>query len=409
MRSLRPARALDALNFLLADVRAGLGPYLNVFLVTELHWSQSSVGLVLTTGGLLGLLAQTPVGAWIDATRAKRALLVAALAILSLGAVTVFAAPFFWPVLLATVAMALVGDVFAPLVAALTLGLCARGELSRRFARNAAFDHAGNVATACCAALLGWAFTQRAVFLLVPALAALAAATTLAIAPGAIDHARARGAEATDPDHAPSGFRVLLQCRTLLVFGCAGALFHLANAPLLPLVGQKLAFAAPRYATAMMSACIVGAQLVMLPIALVVGRHVERFGARPFLLAGFAVLPVRSLLYMLSDAPAWLLAVQLLDGVGAGILSALTPLVVADLTRGTGRTNVAQGAVATVHGVGATVSALGAGLLVDRFGYDAAFVTAASVALVAALLLLLGFTESHRSKLALTSASPAAG
>ena len=68
----KPARALDAINFLLSDVRGALGPYLNVFLVTQQHWSQSQVGLVTTVSGLLGLAVQTPIGAAIGATPAKR-------------------------------------------------------------------------------------------------------------------------------------------------------------------------------------------------------------------------------------------------------------------------------------------------------------------------------------------------
>src|SRR5271165_326198 len=91
--------ALDALNFLLADVRGALGPYLIVFLVTEQHWGQASVGLVTTIGGLLGLAGQIPIGMAIDATRAKRALVVAAIAILAVGATVIFMLPSFWPVL----------------------------------------------------------------------------------------------------------------------------------------------------------------------------------------------------------------------------------------------------------------------------------------------------------------------
>ncbi|WP_048862958.1 MFS transporter, partial [Acidisphaera rubrifaciens] len=163
----RPA-ALDALNFLLADVRGALGPYLNVFLTTQQHWSQSSVGVVTTLGGLLGLVGQTPAGALIDATRAKRGLIVAALVVLAAGAVVIFAWPSFWPVLAANALMGLVGDIFGPAVAALTLGLYRRAALARRMGRNAAFDHAGNVAIAAAAGAVGWAVSQRAVFLLVP-------------------------------------------------------------------------------------------------------------------------------------------------------------------------------------------------------------------------------------------------
>ena len=165
--------SLDALNVLLADVRGALGPYLNVFLVSQQHWTQSSVGLVTTIGGLLGLAVQTPIGAAIDATRAKRALLVAALATLGFGAVLIYAFPTFWAVFTANALIALAGDMFGPAVTALTLGLYARTVLAHRLGRNAAFDHAGNVAIAVLAGGIGWAFSQRAVFLLVPVFAAL--------------------------------------------------------------------------------------------------------------------------------------------------------------------------------------------------------------------------------------------
>ncbi len=149
--------------------------------------------------------------------------------------------------------------------------------------------------------------------------------------------------------------------------------FHFANAPLLPLVGQKLAQSHPGWATALMSGCIVAAQLIMLPVALAVGRTAGRLDRKPILLLGFAVLPVRAVLYTLSDSAPWLIAVQLVDGVGAGIFGAITPLVIADLMRGSGRFNLAQGAVATAQGVGASLSGLAAGIVVDRFGYAAAF------------------------------------
>ncbi len=394
--------SLDALNVLLADVRGALGPYLNVFLVTQQHWTQSSVGLVTTIGGLLGLVLQTPTGATIDATRAKRALLIVALAILGTGSVLIYAIPTFWPVLIANALIALAGDVFGPAVAALTLGLYARTALAHRLGRNAAFDHAGNVAIAVLAGGVGWAFSQRAVFLMVPVFAALAALATLSIPGAAIDHARARGADGLDgtvnaPGDAPgdaSPWRILRERRPLLIFGCCALLFHLANAPLLPLVGQKLAALHPGAATAMMSSCIIAAQLIMLPIALAVGGNADRIGRKPILLVGYAVLPVRAVLYTLSDQSWWLIAVQLLDGVGAGIFGAITPLIVADLMRGTGRFNIAQGAVATLQGIGAASGGLFAGVIVDHAGTSTAFVAAAFVATVAFTVLIVAMPET---------------
>jgi MFS family permease len=391
-------RALDAINFLLADVRGALGPYLNVFLVTRQHWSQSEVGLVTTVGGLLGIALQTPIGATIDETRAKRGVVLVALAVLAAAAATIFAAPRFWPVAIANSVMAVAGDVFGPAIAALTLGLFARSLLARRMGRNAAFDHAGNVAIAVVAGAVGYAFSQRAVFLLVPAFAGLAALAVMAIPADAIDNDRARDlngdvAEGVRPT-AAAGYGVLFKSRPLAIFGLCAMLFHFANAALLPLVGQKLAAAHPAEATAMMSACIVAAQAVMLPIALLVGRTADSWGRKPLFLAGFAILPVRAVLYTLSDDSAWLIGVQLLDGVGAGIFGALTPLVIADIMRGTGRYNLAQGAVATLQGIGASCSGLAAGEIVDHAGYSATFLALGAAASVAAVVFWLAMPET---------------
>ena len=188
--------SLDAVNFLSADVRGAVGPFLNVFLVTQQHWSQSEVGIVTTISGLLGIAVQTPIGAAIDETRAKRGVIVLALAVLAVTAVVIFAFPTFWPVAIANSLMAVAGDVFGPAVAALTLGLFARPLLARRMGRNSAFDHAGNVTIALVAGAVGYAFSQRAVFLLVPVFAILTVIAVLSIPAKAIDYNRARDLEA---------------------------------------------------------------------------------------------------------------------------------------------------------------------------------------------------------------------
>ncbi len=376
--------ALDALNFLSADVRNLFGPFINVFLVTSQHWTQTDVGLVSTLSGLLGIALQTPIGAAIDLTRAKRAVIVATMAAMTLAAIIIFAAPTFWPIALATSILSLAGDAFAPAVAALTLGLVTKHALAGRLGRNSAFDHGGNIAIALVAGGVGTLFSQRVVFLLVPVFAALTSAAVLMIPPKAIDHDRARdlgkdGAEG----RGPTGYGVLFRTRPLMIFAVSALFFHFANAPLLPLVGQKLALQYPKEATAMLSFCMVAAQGVMLPIALLVGWRADRWGRRPIFLIAFAVLPIRAALYTLSDNAFWLLGVQLLDGVGAGIYQALTPLLIADIMRGTGRYNLAQGAVATTQGVGASISALAAGEVMDHFGYSASFLFLAAAAALA--------------------------
>jgi MFS family permease len=374
-------RQLDAINFFLADVRGGFGPYLGIYLLTTQQWSPAAIGLIATIAGLTALVFNAPAGALIDAIRWKRGIIVLGVTALAAGSVLVALWPSFWVVVTANTLMAVVGDVFGPAVAAITLGLVPTALFTWRMGRNCAFDHAGNVAIAVTAGVTGWWFGQQAVFFLVPLFALAVAASVLGIPARAIDHTRARGgAEDEHGSAAPI---------------CA-ALFHFANAPMLPLVGQKLALANSGRETVFMSACVIAAQLVMLPMALLVGARADVWGRKPFLIGAFIVLPLRGFLYTLSDHSAWLVAVQLLDGIGNGLFATLTGIVVADLMRGTGRYNLARGLVATVQGVGASLSNVIAGNIVVLAGYNTAFLALACIAALGLAVLAAFMPETGR-------------
>jgi MFS family permease len=219
----------------------------------------------------------------------------------------------------------------------------------------------------------------------------------LAIPERAIDHDLARGLDDADAQsEQPSGLAVLLTCRPLLVFAICVLLFHLSNAAMLPLVGQKLALQDKNMGTSLMSACIVAAQLVMVPFAMLVGAKADRWGHKHFFLAALLILPVRGALYTLSDNPFWLVGVQLLDGVGAGIFGAIFPVIVADLMRNTGRFHVAQGAVITAQSIGAALSTTLAGFVVVGAGYSAAFVTLGAIAAIGAVICVVALPETRQ-------------
>src|SRR3954451_3682654 len=249
--------SLDWLNFLLADVRGGLGPYVSVFLLTEAHWNQATIGAVLTVSGIIGITLHTPVGALIDTTHGKRALLIAGVVALSICALSIPWAPTVPVVLAADITMAVLGAVFAPTVAAITLGLVGQDRLAARLGRNAAFDRLGNLAIAAIAGAGGTAFSQVAVFYLVPFFAALSAIAILSIPAQAIDHERARGLDHQDIDEAhPAGWRILLSRRPLLILAATAAMFHFANAHMLALASQTLALSPPGREAVLTSAAI---------------------------------------------------------------------------------------------------------------------------------------------------------
>lgn len=388
--------ALDALNFLAADVRNLFEPFINVFLVTGQHWTQTEVGLIATGSGLLGIALQTPIGAAIDVTRAKRGVIVATMTAMSVAAIIIVAWPTFWPMALATCVLAVAGDAFVPAVSALTLGLVGREQLARRFGRNSAFDHGGNIAIALVAGGAGYLFSQRAVFLLVPFFAALTSAAVLAIPAGAIDHDRARDLpEDGAADGKAAGYGVLLRSRPLMIFAACAFFFHFANAPLLPLVGQKLALQFPDAATAMLSFCMVAAQA-----GDAADRADRRLARRP--LGQKADLSRR--LPGAADPRGALHAVRqrfLASRRATAGRRRRGHLSGADSPRHR-RRHARHGAVQsraggdrTTQGVGASISALATGEVTDHFGYSASFLFLAGGASIASALFVLFMPETR--------------
>ena len=180
----------------------------------------------------------------------------------------------------------------------------------------------------------------------------------------------------------------------LLVLTACVMFFHIANAAMLPLVGSAMTMRSSQWATALVAACIVAPQLVIAAISPTMGRLAETWGRRPVLLIGFGVLPLRGALLAWTHDPYMIVAVQLLDGISGAVLGILVPLALADIARGTGRFNLAQGIVGSATGVGAALSTIAAGYLADRFGMPIAFSGLAAAAVAGFLLLLALMPET---------------
>jgi MFS family permease len=387
---------LDVLNILLADVRYGLGAYLGVYLLSEHHWDQESIGLALSLGGFAGLLSATPMGGLVDAARDKRWLIAIAALIVTASCLAIPLAPRFGPVVAAGVIGSIAGTLFAPAVSAVSLGIVGHARFTHRAGRNEAMFHLGNAACNVIVLGAGFAWGGGAVFWVLAATALASIAAVLAIPRRAIDPDLARGlqADALVGSNLPTPLGSLLARPPLMIFAGCGALFHLANGAMLGLLGQKLAGLVPGQGIALTALSAIAAQAVMVPTAMLAGAQADRWGRKPFLAAAFLALGIRGALYTASDEPAWLIGVQLLDGVGAGLTGALFPVIVADLTRGSGHFAVAQAGVGTLQGIGGTLSSTLAGAIVVRAGYSAAFLTLASVAGLGALLFLLFMPET---------------
>jgi MFS family permease len=377
----RARTALEALNFFMADMQAGIGPFLGVFL-QQRGWATGAIGLAMTLGGVAGMAVTAPAGAPVDATSRKRTCVIVSGVFTVIASALIFVSQTFWVVAGSQIATAVAGAAIGPAVAGITLGIVLQRGFNRQNGRNQAFNHAGNMIGAGLSGVLGWKFGFVAVFWLAALFGVASIASVLMIPRGAIDDRAARGLErAGNQDREAKGWKVLFQCRPLLVLAACLGLFHLGNGAMLPLYGMAVVSAHKGDPAGFVATTIVVAQGVMIVASIVAMKMAEKQGYRWVILITFIALPIRGLVAA-SFIQGWgVFPVQALDGVGAGLQSVAVPGLVARILSGTGRVNVGQGAVMTVQGVGAALSPAIGGVIAQAIGYSAAFVILGGFAL----------------------------
>jgi MFS family permease len=374
-------RPLQSLNFFMADMQAGIGPFLGVFLLAH-GWQSGLIGSVMTIGGVAGMLMTAPAGALIDATARKRSYVIVPGICTVLASMIILLSQSFWLVAASQVATAIAGAAIGPAVNGITLGIVRQAGFNLQNGRNQAFNHAGNMVGAGLSGLLGWKFGLPAVFWLAALFGILSIISVLMIPREAIDDRVARGLK-DDGDNAgqASGLRVLAECKPLLILAAALACFHLGNGAMLPLYGMAVVAAKQGDPAGFVAMTIVVAQGVMIAASLIAMRMIEKEGAWIVLLISFLALPVRGLIAAHLINRWGVYPVQMLDGVGAGLQSVAVPALVARVLNGTGRINVGQGAVMTVQGLGASLSPAIGGWIAQGIGYSATFTILGAFAL----------------------------
>lgn len=398
--SSRSLRGLDALNFLMADVRDGLGPFLSVYLKGTQHWSSGNIGLVMAASGIAAAICQIPAGLIVDTVRVKRLLIAISGLLVAAGCILIAFFPKLPTVLAAQITLGAASAIIPPCLAALSLGVVGHRLMPARISRNEGFNHAGNFTAAILAGGLGQYVGVKWLFYLVCAFAIASALVVLLINPKEIDHELARGADSTSDEptrHNPLSFSALWKKRDLKVFIVSVMLFHFGNAAMLPLAGQVIAKVHPGMDVIALSACVIAAQLVMVAVAAGVGHALRRgIGRKSIFLVALAVLPVRGVLFSMTSSPYAVVLIQLLDGIAAGIFGVIGVVIASDVMRGTGRFNLAQGLMALAVGIGAALSNVTGGYVVEKFGFASGFLTLAAISVFALVFFAVFMPETRR-------------
>jgi MFS family permease len=392
MAKKRPAQGKDkpaqiwpllAVNFFMADMQSGIGPFLGVFLL-ERGWASGMIGTAMAIGNVAGMLIATPAGGLIDASRRKRAwVIVPGIAVVAASSI-ILVWQSFWAVTASQIATSIAGAAIVPAVTGITLGMVGQRGFNRQNGRNQAFNHAGNMVGAAASGVLGWWLGYFAVFALAALFGAITVACVLLIPPGAIDDRAARGSKEDDSESQPSGLTVLLKHKALLVLALALAVFHLGNAAIVPLYGMSAVSGSNANGPGFVATIIVIAQGVMVIASVVAMQVVEKRNYWLVLLGSFLVLPLRGVFAYFLASWWGVVPVEVLDGIGIGLQSVAVPGMVTRSLYGTGRVNLAQGAVITIQGAGAAFSPALGGWIAQWIGFSPTFFVLGGLGLVAA-------------------------
>ena len=392
----RSLAALNAANFFQAEMVGVVLPVLSAYL-REAHWRYDQIGLVTAIAGLGTLLLQSPAGWMTDHFSCRRLLFLAMCLVTGacFGLIPVLPKTFAWTGLLLFLSGA-AQSFFGPLLAALALALAGHQMLNRTMGSNQAWNHTGNIVAAAAAIGVVQLFGLTAIFYSVAACSLLAAASVLWIREDDLDERVARGL--TKDEAKEVSWLELFRDRRILYLFISIFLFHLANAPILPTVAlyvKKLGGS-----NDLMTATVLTAQSVMVPVALLSGRLCDRWGRKATMAVAFWVLPARIFSYSLVANPFGIVGLQCLDGIGAGIYGVAVVAFSADLTRGKGHFNTLMGLFATALAIGGVAGPLLSGSLVQHLGFRATFYIFAGLALVGAGVFTGKVPETRREQLA---------
>jgi len=384
-------KALNWLNFFAADISTGVGPFLAVYLTANQHWKAGQIGIVLSAMSFSAVITQSIAGYIVGRTDKKRIPIIIATIVLGVLSFSIPFFPSFPYILCVQIIMGVASAFYMPTLIALAASIASKAGFDNMISKNQSWNHAGNVVSAIFIGLTGKYTNNEGIFYCLLALAVFCTISALSIPQREIN----KPTEAPHEDVIDKNISLkeVLKCKPLLIFLLTAFSFHLANGAMLPLVGRDVSLGRSSNSSIYLSSCVIVAQLVMVPVCYICGKQVHK-GRKWLLMISYIVLPIRAVLYTASSNPYYLISVQVLDGVAAGIFGVVSILMVSDIMGRSGNAIFAQGLLVTVADLGGSLSNVMSGFIVDAAGFPTAFFILAGIAFCAMLLLKFAVKET---------------
>jgi len=381
--------ALPLVNFFMADVGGGLGPFLSTWLAQSAGWNPAQIGWVVAVGSVTGALLSAPAGQLVDRLGLPRLMLGLACALILAGTLIMLPTKIFWVIVGAQIIVSAGGALGSPSISGLTLSVVGKPAFPKQQGTNEAANHAGNLTAAGAIAVLSWMMGPMAAVIVLAIMAGATLATLFFMDGSAIDVDRMRGRKKRQKGEKRGATRALVKNRRVWTVLAVIALFQLGNSAMLPLLSQRLVAQGAQNPTSWTSWCVIAASATMIPVAWTVGRIADRVGRRTLLIFACSVVIARCLVALFATGNYWLIPIEILDGLCAGTFSVSIPLAMADLTYGSGRTQTAMGVMTMFQAGGAALASVTWGYAAALVGFHATF---GAMALFPALAVFLLFT-----------------
>ena len=339
---------LNGLNFFVADMLTGFGPFVTVYLTAN-GWHPTDIGFALSVGTIAAVAGQVPAGMLVDAVPLRRLVTAAGIAAVVVSALMLGSFPQYWPVVGAEFLLGVAACLLTPAIAAMTLTLSRSEKFAERLGGNVRFKAFGSMLAALLMGYIGTYVGPGAVFYVSAVFGGFALGCLLMISGVDIRNAPHRTQHPTAlPKHARKEplrrRRELWRDPLLLTFAGCVFMFQLSNAAVLPFAVS----ATPGSA---------GDTDILVSIALVVSPgggsgHLPRLGTaaqsrgrKYILLGGFVALTLRCLLLSIHNGQVAIVLFRVLDGIITSAIGVMVPLIVSDITHRGGRFNLAMGLV----------------------------------------------------------------
>ncbi len=395
-------RALDMLCLFLAPLAGGASNYMALFFSSSLHWSTNKIGILLAIMSIAIGIAQIPAGVLIDKSSHLKRITMIALSLLILGWLSILIYPVFYTAIVAQVLIGATCALFMPAVASITLGLVGFKNFDVRLGRNGVFSHAGNCLTAMFVAFCLGMSGSWSVLLLFIVFAFFAIIATSRIDRDCIDYnyLHTRTANHTGVHPLLGGFASLLKSKTSVFFTIAALLYTFADASMLPLMVQRIASIDSKSSNVHVPIALFLTEMVMIPVCYAAGKR-AKFGRKPLLIISYLFLLIRGFSFTFTSDPNMLVALQVLDGISAGIFGLMLTLVISDLSVDTGRFNATLTTMGMFFTLTNGVSNLIFGFATGKFGYPVAFSTMAVCAAIGGIIIWTLVPETVKKNLIL--------